>query len=358
MNIEVSIILLNYNWKKFNTDCINSILRQTYKFYEIIFVDNNSTDGSTEEVEEIFKEQIEKWLIKIRKNNDNLRFAWWNNSWVEISSNEAKYIWLLNNDTIIDEDCLEKLIIWIKSDDKLWAVSSLILDKWSEKQIQKMTENWMVRITNAFWLQAWENAEIKNNIYYTNFLCWCSFLYKKNLVEQPFFDFYKIYAEDLQLSREIILKWYKLWICRDSIVHHFWSATMNKAPYTKVFLDTRNLMIDYNAFFCKTTKIKLFIPYILFHFLQLISNYSNFRNVFKAKWNAFLWIMNNKKYLNIVRTRVNNGRCISEMEFLSQMSCKMASDDFHSWKFKMLLIDGLNVLNKIYYKILRIPSIS
>ena len=282
----VSIILLNYNWKQFNSDCIDSILKQTYHDYEIIFVDNKSTDWSLEDVEKCYKKEIESWKIKIVKNCENLWFAWWNNSWVRESSKDSKYIWLLNNDTVIEKDCLLELVKWIESDSSLWWVCSVILDKWSEDKIEKKILDWNVFIMNAFWLQIREKATEKNKVYYTNFLSWCSLLYKKSIIDEPFLDVYKIYAEDMQLSWELLLKWYKLWVCKESKVHHFWSATMNKVPYTKIYLNARNLFINYYVFLSKKTRLKLIIPFLTLHFLQFIPNYKIFRKLLKAKLNV------------------------------------------------------------------------
>lgn len=351
----VSIILLNYNGKEFNKNCIDSILLQTYKNYEIIFVDNKSTDGSVEEIEDIFNKEINSWKIKIVKNEENLWFAWWNNVWVMNSSKEAKYIWLLNNDTVIDKNCLIELVKWLESNTQLWAVSSVILDKWHESQIRHMIESWKVSIMSIFWLQTRENAVIKNNVYYTNFSSWCSFLYKKSIVDLPFFDFYKIYAEDVQLSREIILKWYKLWVCKNSFVHHFWSATMNKMPYIKVYFDTRNLMLNYYAFLKKSSRVKLFIPCVVSHILKLIINRSNFTTCFKANRNSILWIIKNRKCIDTVSKRINNWRKISEKEFLSTMSYRLvANDDLHPNSLKQRIITIINFSNKLYYKMFNI----
>lgn len=351
----VSIILLNYNWKKFNKNCIDSILLQSYTNFEIIFVDNNSTDWSLEEIENIYIKEINSWKIKIVKNSENLRFAWWNNSWVRESSQDSEYIWLLNNDTIIEKDCLLELIKWIESDKTLWAVWSLIFDEQSKSRIEEKTENWKVLVMNVFWLQVWWDGDIKNYVYYTNFLCWCSILYKKSIVEQPFFDFYKIYAEDMQLSWEIILKWYKLWTCRNSKVLHFWSATMNKMPYTKIYLNTRNLLINYHSFLSKKTRLKLFIPFFVLNVLQLFSNFSLFFKLLRAKWNSFFWVLKNKKTVNRVKERISSWKIISEKDFLSTMSYKLAEDDFYSERFKSFLIKILNYLNKVYYIVFFIP---
>jgi glycosyltransferase involved in cell wall biosynthesis len=59
MQSKISILLLNYNGKKFNQFCIASILTQTYQHFEIFFIDNASTDGSVEEVEQKFKKEIQ-----------------------------------------------------------------------------------------------------------------------------------------------------------------------------------------------------------------------------------------------------------------------------------------------------------
>ena len=46
MNMKVSVIILNYNGEKFINNCIRSLLNQTYSDFEIIFIDNVSTDNS------------------------------------------------------------------------------------------------------------------------------------------------------------------------------------------------------------------------------------------------------------------------------------------------------------------------
>jgi glycosyltransferase involved in cell wall biosynthesis len=54
----VSIILLNYNNLEFNTACIQSISAQSYKHFEIVFINNESKDGSIEEVQRVFSKEI------------------------------------------------------------------------------------------------------------------------------------------------------------------------------------------------------------------------------------------------------------------------------------------------------------
>ena len=215
----------------------------------------------------------------IRPHNDSVSIGM---TFTNKQAFKVDSIVIINNDTVIDKICLQELIKWIESDNQLWAVSSINLDRWIENEIKEKTKQWEVRITNAFWLQIREKAKISNDILYTNFLCGCSFLYKKSIVDRPFFDFYNAYAEDLQLSREIILKWYSLGVCKNAIVNHFGSGTMNKNPkYLYLYYNNRNLLINYNAFLSKKLRVKLFLPFILFNVLQILDSFRNL-NVLKA----------------------------------------------------------------------------
>lgn len=355
---NVSIILLNYNGKMFNKDCINSILSQTYQDFEIIFVDNNSSDNSLQEIEKLYQKEIDEKKIKIIKNKENYYFAEGNNIWVRNSSDECKYIRLLNNDTILDRKCLEELIIWIESDKDLWGVSSLILDKWYEDKINEKTiKKWEIRTTNIFWQQVWKKIPIqerKKGIYYTSFLCWCSILYKKNLVKEPFLEFYKIYAEDLQLSREILLKWYTLAICKNSKLFHLWSATMKRAPYLKLYLTYRNIMIDYFYFNNFFIKLRLFPIFILFTITQILFS-GNILLATKAKIQWYLWIIKNKKKILELKKRIKRSKKIKYKSFVSYMSRKFADDDLNSSPLKIKIINIVNFIIKIYYIIMFIP---
>lgn len=91
---KVSILIVNWNGKDVFKDCLESLEKLTYPNWELILVDNGSTDGSENLVSNYtlkFKEYI---LIK---NSKNLGFAPANNQGVKRSTGE--YILLLNNDT-------------------------------------------------------------------------------------------------------------------------------------------------------------------------------------------------------------------------------------------------------------------
>jgi GT2 family glycosyltransferase len=108
---DLSIIIVNWNAKDFLFNCINSIIDNTKEItYEIIIIDNNSSDGTTRMVKDNFNTLSNVILIS---NKDNKGFAGANNQAINISS--GKDVLLLNPDTIIQANvicetfkCLEK----------------------------------------------------------------------------------------------------------------------------------------------------------------------------------------------------------------------------------------------------------
>lgn len=105
----ISIIIVNWNGKKWLDKCLSSFLNQTYKKLEIILVDNASTDGSVEHVTENFPN------IKIIRNNKNLGFAAGNNTGIKEARGE--YILRIDSDTWVENDFLERLLEFYENHD-------------------------------------------------------------------------------------------------------------------------------------------------------------------------------------------------------------------------------------------------
>lgn len=99
--INISIIIINYNTFQFTSECIRSVIAFTKNVsYEIILVDNASTECDADIFKEKFPEIV---LIKSQKNGG---FAYGNNLGIEKASGE--FILLLNSDTILTEDSISK----------------------------------------------------------------------------------------------------------------------------------------------------------------------------------------------------------------------------------------------------------
>ena len=100
-NPLVSIIILNYNAGDLLLNCVDSVFKSTYPNFEVIIVDNLSTDNSHIRCKEKFKK------IQLIENEKNLGYCEGNN--VGIKSAKGEFILILNPDTIVDPDWLNEL---------------------------------------------------------------------------------------------------------------------------------------------------------------------------------------------------------------------------------------------------------
>ena len=100
--MKVTIVIPNYNGKHFMEPCLSSLSEQTYKNFHILVVDNASSDGSIEYMEENYPD-IE--LIKLQKN-----FGFSKAVNIGIQHSRTPYVILLNNDTTVDTRYVEEMV--------------------------------------------------------------------------------------------------------------------------------------------------------------------------------------------------------------------------------------------------------
>jgi len=115
----VSIIIVNYNGRHHLEECLKSLMQVTYKKFEVILVDNNSTDGSIEFVKNNHPS------IKIKKLDKNYGFAEPNNIGAKIAKGEL--LLFLNNDTVADPNFIQEMISVLNQDSKIAICQSLLL---------------------------------------------------------------------------------------------------------------------------------------------------------------------------------------------------------------------------------------
>jgi len=115
----VSVIIVNYNGKTHLEKCLKSLMKINYKNYEIILVDNNSTDQSIEFVKNTYPS------ITIIKLNDNYGFAEPNN--IGAKNAKGEFLLFLNNDTEVNPNFIGEMVKVLEQDPKIAICQSLLL---------------------------------------------------------------------------------------------------------------------------------------------------------------------------------------------------------------------------------------
>lgn len=105
---KVSIVLINYNGYRDTIECLQSLRNITYSNYEVIIVDNASTNESVTEIKRSITSNSNEVLIESKINGG---FSAGNNLGIEYAlQHGADYCLLLNNDTVVDTQFLSELI--------------------------------------------------------------------------------------------------------------------------------------------------------------------------------------------------------------------------------------------------------
>jgi len=115
----VSVIIVNYDGRKFLEECLPSLMKVDYDNIEIILVDNNSTDDSIEFVKRTFPKII---IIKL---DGNYGFAEPNN--IGAKNARGDFLLFLNNDTMVEQSFITEMINVVKKDSKIAICQSLLL---------------------------------------------------------------------------------------------------------------------------------------------------------------------------------------------------------------------------------------
>lgn len=110
MKMDVSIIIVNYNTNQLTSNCISSIVEKTKDIeYEIILVDNASTDGS----KELFEKDARVTYIYSERNGG---FGYGNNLGMKVA--KGRYFFLLNSDTLLVNNAIKEFFDYAESQDQ------------------------------------------------------------------------------------------------------------------------------------------------------------------------------------------------------------------------------------------------
>jgi GT2 family glycosyltransferase len=108
---HVTFIILNWNQYELTLDCLESLGKLEYTKFDVIVVDNGSTDGSVEKIRQAYPN------CGIIENKENLGYSEGNNVGIRRAlEQETEFIFLLNNDTLVDPQMLSRLVVEAQQD--------------------------------------------------------------------------------------------------------------------------------------------------------------------------------------------------------------------------------------------------
>lgn len=221
MKKRVSIILLNYNTSKDAIDCIKSLLNIKYKNYEIIVIDNKSRDDEYLILNEYIRDI---GICSIYKSDENNGFAAGNNIGIKKAiKNGSDYILLLNCDTEVEVDFLDKLVdASEKYEEKIGVAISKI------KYFNEKNKIWYAGGEidwNNYVGKHYGEGEVDYNQYnekkFISFATGCCMLINcKMSIDIELAEEYFMYYEDVDFSAKVSENGYKILYVPESVIYH------------------------------------------------------------------------------------------------------------------------------------------
>ncbi|GAA0727052.1 glycosyltransferase family 2 protein [Clostridium malenominatum] len=322
--MKISIIIPNYNGEKYLKDCLDSLSKQSFTNFEIIIVDNASTDNSLNIIEENYPG------IKLIKMDKNYGFSVAVNRGIKESMGD--YVVLLNNDTVVFEDWLFNLVEAIERDSKIFSVSSKMIRYREKDKIDDAGDEYCLlawaykRGDGAFIEKYIKDCEVFSS-------CAGAAIYRKKIFgEIGYFDeSFFAYMEDVDISYRAKIHGYRNFYSSKAKVYHIGSATTgSKYNSFKVKLAARN---------------NIYVVYKNMPLIQLIINIPFIFLGFLIKYMFFYTKGFEKEYREGIKEAFKNLKHINKTKF------------YYKNLFNYVKIEAIMVVNTFKYFIYKLIKI-
>jgi len=231
---KVTVIIPNYNGMKFIKDCLDSLKNQSMEEFDIIVVDNASTDGSIELVENEYKD------VLVKRLDQNYGFCHAVN--VGISMTKTEYLILLNNDTRVEYDFVKELYETIDKYKDTFSVASKMLQLNDPDKIDAAGDLYCA-LGWAFSLGKDASKSKYNREAVVFSACGGAAIYRKSMFDQiGYFDeLHFSYLEDVDVCYRAKIMGFKNRYTPKAVVYHAGSGTTGSRHNSfKVRLAARN----------------------------------------------------------------------------------------------------------------------
>lgn len=291
--MDVSIILVSYNTKDLTRDCIKSVYEKTEGLsYDIWVVDNNSSDGSVEMVQEEFPD------VKLIASKENLGFGRANNA--AMRQTNAKYCFLLNTDTILLNNAVKILFEFMENPQNAdigacggqlfnrdmsqqWSVGEFdTLEKLYKKSIGINFHQIKYRLKDLYSQKTnKENHKRHINSYNTevDYIIGADLMLRKSALDKAglFNERFFMFGEEAELQFRLKKNGYKVKFVKDSrILHYGGASAYNKN--TPVSVDRMRLQgtilffeLCYGIEAAKKAKLYFIIYYLRYFVLRFFT---------------------------------------------------------------------------------------
>jgi GT2 family glycosyltransferase len=231
----ISVVIVNFNGAHLLPDCLGSLKQQTFRDFEVIFVDNGSTDASVKIARDILPH------IQVIALDSNAGFARPNN--LAIAAARGDFVVLLNNDASVAPTFLEKLLHAVQDDPSIGLGAPKILNFFERNVIDSVGGLCMTRDGIG---EGRGRGEIDKGQYDALIEVLvpsgCAALYRRAMLQEigGFAEEFFAYCEDAELGLRARLAGYRAISVPGAIAYHKYSASTHAYSSQKLFLVERN----------------------------------------------------------------------------------------------------------------------
>jgi GT2 family glycosyltransferase len=236
--MKVSVIVINYNRGDLTANCINALGDQSFRDFEIILVDNGSTDNSLEGIRDFLGKKHLPQPLQIISLRANSGFAGGNLS--GFAKAQGEYIALLNNDAEPDRSWLGELVRAMEADLEVGIAATKMI-VYGTDIIDSAGDGFAMN------LKGFKRGEGADKAQYNAEApvfgaCAGAALYRKTMLEEIGFfdqDFFLIH-EDTDLNMRAQLAGWKVMYVPDAVVYHKVRSTISHMSDDAVYYTLRN----------------------------------------------------------------------------------------------------------------------
>ena len=237
MEIEISIITVNYNGVKDTCELIDSI--PSNDNMEVIVIDN----GSREDEGSLIAQRYPQ--VKIIRSDRNLGFAGGNN--LGIKAAKGKYIFLINNDTVFKDFNIQPIINRLKSSHRIGLVCPKIRFEWGNNLIQYAGYTPLSRITarnRSIGFGEEDNGQY-NIAHPTPYAHGAAMLIKRDAIDKVGLmpEDYFLYYEEIDWSMMFTKADYEIWYDPSCTIYHKESQSTGQNSPLRTYFMTRNRLL-------------------------------------------------------------------------------------------------------------------